>query len=174
MWTAHAQRDKTKADSLILVLATPAQVKLIVWDDILLNNEYHNINIYSEKCYVMWCFKCQKYCCTTSQHCWNRVWCDFYTSAHSTNDCMIKDSDKGVACVSCDCPDHSAWACDCSSQITEVIYAQEAYTVWLIHYQELALFLADLSSIFKGPCDIYQFSLSRCSVYSLWILCLFR
>ena len=34
----------TKADSLILVLVISAQVNLIIWDNILLNNKYHNIN----------------------------------------------------------------------------------------------------------------------------------
>ena len=66
MWTTCAQRDMTKVNSLILVLATLAQVDLIVWDNILLNNEYHNVNIYSEKYYIMWYFKCQKYHCMTS------------------------------------------------------------------------------------------------------------
>ena len=58
MWTAHAQRDIIKANSLILVLATSAQANLIVWDNVLLNNENHNVNIYSEECHIMWCFKC--------------------------------------------------------------------------------------------------------------------
>ena len=71
---------------------------------------------------------------------------------------MIKNSDKGAVCVSCDCSDHSAWAHDCSSQITKIICAWEIYTVWLIYYQESALFLAGLSSILKDPCDLYQFS----------------
>ena len=57
MWTACAQRDMTKVDSPILVLIILTQVNLIIWDNILLNNRYHNINIYSEKYHIMWCFK---------------------------------------------------------------------------------------------------------------------
>ena len=71
---------------------------------------------------------------------------------------MIKNSDKSTACVSCSCSNHSTWAYDCSSQTTEIIWAWETYTVQSICYQELALFLACLSSILKDLCDFCQFS----------------
>ena len=146
----------TKADSLFLVLATSAQVNLVILDDILLNNEYYNVNIYSEKCCVMWCCKCQKYHHIMSHHCWNRVQCDFCADVFSTNDCMIKNSDKSAVCDSCSCSNHSTLALDCSFQITKIIHVWETYTVWLIHYQEPALSSADLSSILKDLCDFCQ------------------
>ena len=43
----------TKVDHLVLVLATSAQVNLVVQDCVLLNNEYHNVDIYSKKCHIM-------------------------------------------------------------------------------------------------------------------------
>ena len=69
---------------------------------------------------------------------------------------MIKNSDKSVACISCSCFNHLAWAHDCSSQITEIICAWEAYTIWPIYYQELALLsLADFSLILKDSYNFY-------------------
>ena len=61
MWTAHAQRVGIKVDFLSLDLATLAQVNLITWENVFLNNKYHNVDIYSEKCHVIQCFKWQKY-----------------------------------------------------------------------------------------------------------------
>ena len=135
-WTARARRDPAKPGSLVLVLATPGQANLVVRDGVLLENEYHNADIYSEECRVMRCFKCQKYHRTTSQRCRNEVRCGFCAGTHSTNDCIAKDSGKGAACVPCGRPGHPAWARDCPCRTTEVHRAREAYAVRPTRYQE--------------------------------------
>jgi hypothetical protein len=136
VWTARARKDPSRPGSLVLVLATPAQANLVVRDGVLFMNEYHRVDIYSEDCRVMRCFKCQRYHRTIGNRCRNEIRCGFCAGTHDTNDCIAKDAGKGAACVPCGRSGHPAWARDCPCRANEVRRARDAYVVRPTRYQE--------------------------------------
>lgn len=122
----HSEHSDRKAGPLYLDLASPSQANLVIQEGIILENVYHDAEVFHRGCRITRCFKCHQMG-HTAKFCRRNVRCGFCgKEGHDDKKCEIKEQNKTPKCSNCK-GNHPVWSKDCSVQKAAAEQAQVAY-----------------------------------------------
>ena len=110
-WMRRSKRYERQRETLIVNLATLSQTNHLIDEEILLEREYYDVELFHANCLIQQCFNCRAFD-HIEKFCRDKIKCEKCAAVrHLTDNCSNKDNERS-RCVNC-IENHSSWDSRC-------------------------------------------------------------